>query len=183
MRSWPAPPLTVSPSLPRWIVSAPEPPVIVPVTVPPTPLNVFVESNSGGMPGTILDTLSQSGSYPVYPGTAVVNFSCTGSCTTLDAGTTYWIVGQQSDPANLAYWLYSFGDAGTWYYNYAGSTTGPWTVATAGDNISAFDVTGTPSTVSPIPEPASMALLGSGMVLVGFLEARRRAWLSKHGER
>jgi hypothetical protein len=150
---------------------------------PTTPLNVFIESNSGGMPGTILDTLSQSGSYPVYPGTAVVNFACSGSCTTLDAGTTYWIVGQQSDPSNLAYWLYSFGDTGTWYYNYADSETGPWTVAATGDQFSAFDVTGNASNVPPVPEPASLALLGSGLVGVGLLEARRRAWLAKHRER
>ena len=144
------------------------------------PLNVFIESNSGGMPGTILDTLTETGSIPTYPTTAVLNFACSGTCSTLDAGTTYWIVGQESNPANLAYWLYSFGDTGTWYYNDAGSATGPWTTASTGSQFSAFDVTGI---LGPVPEPGTVALLGSGMVLVGFLEARRRAWLARHGER
>jgi hypothetical protein len=139
-----------------------------------TPLTVYIESSTGGAPGTILDTLTQAGSYSTYPTTAVVNFTCSGTCSTLDAGTTYWIVGQQTDPGNTAYWMSSFSDTGTWYYNAANSATGPWTAATAGDNFSAFDVTGTPAT-SPIPEPASVALLGSG--LVGIAAAMRRRGL------
>lgn len=133
-----------------------------------TPLTVYIESDSGGMPGTILDTLTQTGDFSAYPTTAVVNFACSGSCSTLDAGTTYWIVGQQTDSANDAGWMYSFGDAGTWYYNYAGSATGPWLPYTA--NISAFDVTGT---MSPVPEMGSMALLGTGLIgLAGVLRRR-----------
>lgn len=134
-----------------------------------SPLNLYIESNSSGTPGAILDTLTQSGTIPVYPTTAVVNFTCSGSCTTLDAGTTYWIVAQQTVATNDAGWMYSPSDSGTWYYDSTDSATGPWTVATKGDNFSAFDVTGTQS---PVPEPASLALLGSG--LLGIVALMRR---------
>jgi hypothetical protein len=136
-----------------------------------TPLNVYIESSSGGAPGTILDTLTQTGSFSAYPTTAVVNFTCSGSCSTLDAGTTYWIVGQQTNASNEAGWMYSLGDTGTWFFNEANSATGPWSTATTGDNFSAFDVTGTAAT-SPVPEPGSLALVGTG--LIGLAGALRR---------
>jgi hypothetical protein len=133
-----------------------------------TPLTVYIESSSGGAPGTILDTLTQTGSYSAYPTTDVVNFTCGGSCSTLDAGTTYWIVGQQTDATNDTGWMYSFGDSGTWYYDETNSATGSWSAFTS--DFSAFDVTGT---VSPVPEMGSVALLGTGLIgLAGVLRRR-----------
>lgn len=141
----------------------------------PAALNVYIESNSAtGTPGMILDTLTQVGSIPAYTVTSVVNFTCSGTCTTLDAGTTYWIVGQESVAADTVYWMWNTtGDTGTWYVNLANSPTGSWTVAASplphGNTFGAFDVTGT---LSAVPEPASLALFGSG--LLGMMTVVRR---------
>jgi hypothetical protein len=145
----------------------------------PTPLNLYIESSASGAPGSILATLTQTGSYSQYPVTTVVDFACTGSCATLDAGSTYWLVDQATDPANTTGWLWSFATDGAWYYNGTGSATGPWTTATNfANDIAAFDVTGTPSTaVPPVSEPASLVLLGSGLLGIVAAARRRTRWL------
>jgi hypothetical protein len=54
------------------------------------PMKVYIESSSGGAPGSVLDTLNQVGSIkPFSP--SLVDFTCL-SCSVLDAGTMYFLV-------------------------------------------------------------------------------------------
>ena len=128
-----------------------------------TPTNIDIESDLGGEPGTILDTLTQVGSLSSTP--SLVEYTC-ATCSLLDAGVTYWIVGQQSDPSTLARWSETLEAATVWDYNSVGSATGPWL---ATDNpTGAFEIEGT----SPVPEPSTVLMLGTGML--GLAGAVRR---------
>jgi hypothetical protein len=135
------------------------------------------DDSSNGMPGNTEAPLTETGT---VTGPGVVTFECGNMyavCPVLDAGQTYWLVAQQeSDPSALSMIFESPTDTATWYYDETGNAGGPWTVATLTDSIGAFDVNGTPST-SPVPEPASLALLGSGML--GVLVAGRRRLVAK----
>lgn len=127
-------------------------------------------NNSSGQPGNAIDPLDQIAS---FPGPGVATFGCgtaPATCPILQAGQTYWLVAQQqSDPSALSEFFFSPTDTGTWYFDETGNAGGPWTVATLSDSIGAFDVNGT---VQPTPEPASLVLLGSGML--GLLAVGRR---------
>lgn len=135
-----------------------------------TPLTVYIESSLSGHPGSILDTLTQVGTF--NGNAAVVNYTCS-TCSVLTAGTTYFIVGQQTDPTQLTAWSYSPSATGSWFFDETNSATGPWTLATAGNHFSAFDVNGTPTT-APTPEPGALSLLGSGVAALMAAAWRRR---------
>jgi hypothetical protein len=127
-----------------------------------TTADVYLESNSGGSPGSILDTLVEQS--PISNG--IVTFDCS-LCPTLSAATTYWIV---TAPGNgQTFWFVD--NTGVIGAALSGSDTGPWgddTTYTSG----AFEVDGS---VSPAPEPNSLALLCTVVAGMGFAARRKRA--------
>ncbi len=120
-----------------------------------SPVSLFLESDNGGQPGSILATLTQQGTIPPFPG-GLVQFNCT-SCPVVNNGTQYWIVAQETDPNTEQAWMFAYQDEqGTLAFNQLGSNTGPWNIYNG--TISGMRVDGV-----GVPEPGTLALLGSGL--------------------
>lgn len=132
-----------------------------------SPVNVFIESDSSGTPGSILASLTQVGSFTSTTTPALVDFSCS-SCIGLVGGMEYFVVAQQSNQStDESAWQYnSTGGAGTISYDFTGSNTGPW-LSSSGLTLPAFEVNGT-----AVPEPSSIGLLIGA--LGGMIVASRR---------
>ncbi len=133
---------------------------------PSAAVNVFIESDSGGQPGAILDTLTTAGTLSGTP--AILTYTCS-TCSQLVGGTEYFLVAQNTT-ADLAGWNWWNSETGPVFFNSTGSNTGPWG-STDTQAISAFEVNGTPSGV---PEPASVMLMSTMLLAVGLV-ARKLA--------
>jgi hypothetical protein len=130
---------------------------------------LYLESDNGGQPGSILDAMAQQFTMVPLPGSSVDTFYCT-SCPTLSAGTTYWIVAS-TENGQTALWNMNSTGTSAFATSYSGSPNGPWYVATRVGG--ALEVDGTPLT-SSTPEPGSLALLATGVAGLGFLLRRKR---------
>jgi len=121
------------------------------------PINLYLESDNGGVPGSVLATLTQQGTIqPFSSGGSLITFTCNG-CGTVNSGTTYWIVGKETDPNTEQAWMFSYLDQqGPLAFNQVGSENGPWNQFTG--TISGMRIDGA------VPEPGTLVMLGSGIV-------------------
>jgi len=120
------------------------------------PLNVYLESDNGGVPGSIIAQLTQVGMISGAGG--LVTFTCSGAACGLKAG-SYWLVAVEPDPNTQQGWFLSYGDQpGTVAYNEAGSPTGPW--STIDTPLNAFQL--------DTPEPGTLLALIPGLLGMGY---------------
>jgi hypothetical protein len=128
-----------------------------------SPLSIYLESDSGGEPGSILATLTQVDMTPFLLNPGLVLFDCT-ACPLIDAGTQYWLVATQGTNGVYDGWFLSNSDQGLVAVDLTGIATGPWISFTG--SVPAFEVDGTAPT-STTPEPSSLFLLGTGLLGLG----------------
>jgi len=138
-------------------------------------INVFLESDSGGLPSTILATLALN--YGQLTGTSsILGFGCgdKDDCPTLTQGTQYWVVAQQTAASTSDLWneTTSTAGGGPFAYNLLDSATGPWSLTSSTTIFSgsppAFAVDGVVT-----PEPGTLVLFGSGLISIVALTRRK----------
>lgn len=142
-----------------------------------SPITLDLESNSSGVPGAILATLTQQGTIPPSTSPGLVTFDYSGASVELTSGTSYWLVATETDANSSQGWSFSNSDTGTFAFNLSGSATGPWTTS-SDTNLSAFEVDGSTPTAAAA-EPGTLSILAvdllGGLGVLFWVERRRSA--------
>jgi|HubBroStandDraft_6_1064221.scaffolds.fasta_scaffold04202_8 hypothetical protein len=133
---------------------------------PSTPsVAVYIESEVSGAPGAILDTLTGT----IGSSLSLVEFTCS-TCSTLTAGTKYFLVAQDTVAGSTAVWAFANGQTGPTSFNDIGSATGPWQ-EDSDFFITGFQVDGEVN--GTVPEPSTLLLATLGVLAAAIFRKKR----------
>ncbi|MGH9359394.1 MAG: PEP-CTERM sorting domain-containing protein [Terriglobia bacterium] len=166
----------------------------------PNTLDVYLESDSSGSPGSIIAGFELTNLLTSTPGVVQVGSAFAGVTLisgssgnpALNANTPYWLAVYAPDAGTVAAWSWNpncvfdpvsgtfsgcdIGSSSDLAFNIIPSPTGPWTPA-PGVPRPAFEIDGTPVVTPPstVPEPGDGILFGTGLLALWLLRRRLQA--------
>ena len=127
-------------------------------------LTVYLDSDNGGVPGSVLDTLTTTQTLPSQGNQAPITFTCS-VCSQLTVGTNYFVLLTNPTPGTLAGWI----ESNSYGYLEGYDTYQGWQNINY-DALGALEVDAT----TAVPEPASLILVLTGLLAIAGLFLRGR---------
>lgn len=135
--------------------------------------NLFVYSNSGGAPGSSLETLGTDVTPVMFPTPAALVAVSGFTPLALTAGTEYWLVMTPFGPATKIAWTTGGSPSAQTDLSPTQNGTAPWSALALGSTTSVqFEIDGTPA--PSVPEPGVTGLLAAGLGVIALTLRRRQ---------